>query len=277
MADIEINGLRITHQDCLSTGRPLVLVHGFTGNRLDFQDHFDALCALGRTVAYDHRGHGESSNAGRAEAYSFANLVDDLHRLLRVLDLDRVDLLGHSMGGMIALRYTLAYPEDVASLILMDTSARAPDGFDRSIFEAGGLLAQTAGMESLAEIAKSMAREDPRRPAASIAYERRIGSDEYWARHRRRLMAMDPFAFGALGTELCDQEPLTDRLGAIECPTTILVGDQDAPFLEPSSEMAAAIPGSRKVVIPAAAHSPQLENPSAWFASMRDHLAWVRS
>jgi pimeloyl-ACP methyl ester carboxylesterase len=277
MPDIEINGLRIAHQDCLSVGRPLVLVHGFTGNRLDFKDHFDALCGLGRTIAYDHRGHGDSSNVGRADAYSFANLVDDLHRLLRVLDLDRIDLLGHSMGGMIALRYALSYPEDVASLVLMDTSARAPDGFDRSIFEAGGLLAQTAGMESLAEIARSMAMEDPRRPAASVAYERRIGSEEYWARHRRRLTAMDPFAFGTLGAELCDQEPLTDQLAAIECPTTILVGDQDVPFLQPSSEMAAAIPASRKVVIPDAAHSPQLENPEAWWTAMCEHLDWARS
>ncbi len=276
MPDTTINGLKIVHDDCRSSGRPFVLVHGFTGNRQDFADHFDALCALGRTITYDHRGHGESTKVGSGDAYSFAHLVDDLGHFLRALEIETVDLLGHSMGGMVALRYALAHPDSVASLVLMNTSARVPDGFDRGIFVAGGELAAAEGMARLDEVAMSLAKEDPNRPAASIAYERKIGSEAYWARHRRRMMSMDPLAFGALGTEMCDQEPLTEKLSAIDCPTTIIVGNQDRAFLAPSEEMAAAIPGARMVVIPDAAHSPQLENPEVWFSAIREHLRWAR-
>ncbi len=277
MPEITINGLRFAHRDCRSPGRPFVLVHGFTGNHLDFRDHFDALCELGRTIAYDHRGHGESSKVEDREAYTFERLLEDLRHFLAALEVEEIDLLGHSMGGMIALRYALTHPENVASLVLMNTSARAPDSFDRNIFSLGGELAAAEGMEALAEIAKSLAEDDPKRPRASISYERVVGSEEYWGRHRRRMLAMDPLAFGALGVEMCDQEALTDRLSAIDCPTTIIVGAEDVSFLQPSEEMAEAIPGARKVVIPDAAHSPQLENPEAWFAAIREHLQWARS
>jgi pimeloyl-ACP methyl ester carboxylesterase len=188
MYEVSIDGLNIAYQDCGHAGRPLVLVHGFTGNRHDFRDHYDALCELGRTVAYDHRGHGDSANAGAADAYSFARLVADLKSFVDSLGLDEFDLLGHSMGGMVALRYVLAHPSDVGSLVLMNTSARAPDGFHRFVFTAGGELAIAEGMERLAEIAGSLAREDPNRPAASIAFERKIGSDAYWGRHRDRML-----------------------------------------------------------------------------------------
>lgn len=276
MPEISVAGLRLAYQECGGDGRPLLLVHGFTGNRNDFREHYAALCTMGRTISYDHRGHGESENAGAAAAYGFARLAEDLKEVVDALDLTEIDLLGHSMGGMVALRYALAHPGDVASLILMDTSARAPDGFQRFIFEAGGGLAIAEGMDRLAEIASSFAREDPNRPAASMAFERRIGTEAYWQRHRDRMRAMDPYAFGVLGLEICDQAPLTERLSEITCPTTIIVGEQDGPFLQPSEEMEAAIPGARRVVIPDAAHSPQLENPSAWLAAMRDHLRWAR-
>ena len=75
---------------------------------------------------------------------------------------------------------------------------------------------------------------------------------------------MDPDAFAALALELVDHTPLTDRLGEIHCPTLVIVGDQDVGFLAPADELARGIPGAVKVVIPRAAHSPQLENPSAW-------------
>ena len=54
--------------------------------------------------------------------------------------------------------------------------------------------------------------------------------------------------------------------------TLVMVGAEDLPFLAPSEEMARRIPGATRVTIPDAAHSPQLENPAAWSASIRAHL-----
>jgi pimeloyl-ACP methyl ester carboxylesterase len=57
----------------------------------------------------------------------------------------------------------------------------------------------------------------------------------------------------------------------------VMVGEEDRPFLEPAAQLASGIPHATQVTIARAAHSPQLENPSAWFAAVRDHLVRVRN
>jgi pimeloyl-ACP methyl ester carboxylesterase len=252
-----------------------VLVHGFTGFRDDFREQLPALTELGRTIVYDHRGHGDSTNTGAAASYSFAQLVDDLGAVLDALGVRHCDLLGHSMGGMLALRFALAWPQRVASLVLMDTAARAPDHMPRAPLAAAGAIARSQGMETLAELLRGRAADDPSRPEAERRLELEMGA-AFWERRRKRLVAMDPEAFAALALELVDHTPLTDRLSEIGCPTLVMVGEQDAGFVAPAEEMARGIPDARMVVIPGAAHSPQLENPDAWFTAIREHLARVR-
>jgi pimeloyl-ACP methyl ester carboxylesterase len=77
--------------------------------------------------------------------------------------------------------------------------------------------------------------------------------------------------------ELGEHAPVADRLGEIRCPTLVMVGAEDVPFLKAASEMTAGIRGARQVVIPDAAHQPQLENPDAWLDAIRDHLTLVRT
>jgi pimeloyl-ACP methyl ester carboxylesterase len=180
------------------------------------------------------------------------------------------------MGGMVALRLVLAHPERVASLILMDTSARAPDGFPRAPVAAAGTIARAEGMANLAALLRARAADDPRRPAAARRLESEMGAEAFWQRHHRRLTAMDPEAFASLGVMLVDQTPVTARLSEIACPTLIIVGEQDVPFRKPAEEFVERIPNSTCCVIPDAAHSPQLENPALWFDAVRGHLLRVR-
>jgi len=275
--EIAVNGVELVCFEIGSGERPFVLVHGFTGSSDDFREHLPALASLGRTVVFDQRGHGGSTNTGEASSYTFAQLVADLHALLGALAIERCDLLGHSMGGMVALRFALAHPDRVASLVLMDTAARAPDRLLRAPMAAGGAIARQDGMTALAELLRARAREDPNRPPASRRLEAEMGEEVFWERQRRRYAAMDPEAFASLGVLLADQEPVTHRLGEIRCPTRIIVGEQDVPFLGPSEELLRGIAGAVWTVVPDAAHSPQMENPGAWFAAIREHLSGVRS
>jgi pimeloyl-ACP methyl ester carboxylesterase len=275
MPSISINGVELAYDDLGRGERPFVLVHGFTGFRDDFREQLAALTALGRTIIYDHRGHGDSGHTGDPASYSFDQLVDDLRDLLDALGVPRCDLLGHSMGGMIALRFVLAHPQRVASLVLMDTAARAPDRMPRAPLAAAGAIARAQGMASLAVLLRGRAADDPARPDAERRLERELG-EAFWERRRRRLTAMDPEAFAVLALELVDQPSLTDRLHEIACPTLVIVGEQDAGFLAAADELERGIRGAQKVVIAAAAHSPQLENPAAWIAAIRRHLERVR-
>ena len=68
---------------------------------------------------------------------------------------------------------------------------------------------------------------------------------------------------------------LHDRLASLEMPVLVLVGEQDRPFVGSSERMAKAIPGARLVVIPDAGHSPQVENPEAWWAALTAFLEEV--
>ena len=75
---IMVNGIELAFDEHPGTTRPFVLVHGFTGAADDFGEHLEPLAALGRTIALDQRGHGDSSNTGDAMTYTLDQLVDDL-------------------------------------------------------------------------------------------------------------------------------------------------------------------------------------------------------
>ena len=124
---IALNGVELAVEE-LGPGRraerPLVLVHGFTGFRQDFAPAIDALLPhAGRIVTLDLRGHGASTNTGDAASYTLDALASDLLAALDALEIAACDLLGHSMGGMLAQRVALAAPARVASLVLLSTSA----------------------------------------------------------------------------------------------------------------------------------------------------------
>ncbi len=275
MPAITIHGAELIYEDIGIGARPLVLLHGLTGFRDDFRERLPALAGLGRTLLYDLRGHGDSANTGDAASYSFEQLVADLAALLEARDIARCDLLGHSMGGMVALRFALAYPARVGSLVLMDTAARPPDGMLRAPFAAAGAIARSDGMRTLAALLRARAGNESTRPAAERRLEAEWG-EAFWERRLRRLTAMDPEAFAALALEVVDHPSLLAHLGAITCPTTVLVGAEDTSFLAAADELAAGIPGARLITIPDAAHSPQIENPTAWLAAVCEHLQRVR-
>lgn len=253
-------------------GRPFVLVHGFTGSRDDFSDVLGELAAHRRVVTPDQRGHGGSTNTGDPASYTLACLVADLEGFLDQAEIPRCDLLGHSMGGMVALRLALAKPERVASLVLMDTAPGPLGTIPAPVREAGARIAREQGMAALFGILRSRTATDASLPLSTRRAMESAGADAWFARIERKLLAMDPEAFAALAAVLSDHESVESRLGELRMPTTVIVGAEDAPFLAPSERMARAIPGARHRVIPDAAHSPQIENREAWMEAIRAHL-----
>ena len=245
-------------------GEPLLLIHGFTGSKLDFHDELGGLADLRRLIAFDQRGHGETSNQ---RPYTLDVLVADLFGLLDVLEIDRCDLLGHSMGGMVALRAVLERPERFRSLILMDTSAAPLTLWPSSARQQMVTLVRERGCTALLD---AMRQADP--TASQQRGIDRLGEAEHWRRITVKLEQLDPEAFADLGDALADCPSLTGRLGEIGCPTSVLVGEQDAPFIAPSRTLAEGIPGAGLVIVPAAGHSPQYENEPAWRDAVRDHL-----
>jgi 2-succinyl-6-hydroxy-2,4-cyclohexadiene-1-carboxylate synthase len=273
---VRVGAIEIAYEEHGAGGRPFVLVHGFTGSRDDWREVLPRLAAQGRTLAPDQRGHGDSTNTGDAATYTLPQLADDLLAFLDAAGVARCDLLGHSMGGMVAQLAALARPERVASLILMDTSAEPIARATRGFFEAGGRIARESGMQALFDLARRAAQSGPGPSKPVLRTIERLGADAYWERIRRKMLAMDPIAFATLGVALSGEGGTVDRLAEIACPTTVLVGAEDEPFRRPAEVLAAGIPGARLVVIEDAHHSPQLENPEAWLDAVTAHLGRAR-
>ena len=114
---VSVNGVELAFEELGSGSTPLVLVHGFTGSRDDFSGQVAALGERFRVVTLDLRGHGDSTNTGTGASYTIEQLGDDLLAFLDAQGIDSCHLLGHSMGGMVALHLVLAHPARVASLL----------------------------------------------------------------------------------------------------------------------------------------------------------------
>jgi pimeloyl-ACP methyl ester carboxylesterase len=254
-------------------GRPLALVHGFTGAKEDLTDRLDELAARGwHVVAPDQRGHGASPKPDHEGAYSFDVFVDDLLALFDALGWqDRpVVALGHSMGGMVVQTAILRAPERFAGIVLMDTSHRTLKGVDPEVVELAAALARDEGMAAL--LAAQALVAGPPAPAHERLLATRPGYGEF---SDGKLLASSPAMYGAMLRAITDTVAGIDRLpdlGRVAVPALVLVGEQDRPFLKPSLRMADAIPDAELVVIADAAHSPQFEAPEAWWAALSSWL-----
>lgn len=255
---IPVNGIELSvvvHGD--ADGPALVLLHGFTGRAGDWDGVVDDLAVGRRVVTIDHRGHGESTNTGDAATYTFEQLALDLAGVVDHLGLDRFDLLGHSMGGIVSMLYVLAHPERVRSLVLMDTGSRpSRDETSAGFMRAGIERARAEGLTAVYEGLAPFLPDDESRAGVRTNFER-----------------MDPLAFAELGEALLTYRSMLDELATLTMPTTVLVGEHDTGLRGAADDLAATIPGATLVVIPDAGHSPQVENRSAWLEAVLTHLA----
>jgi pimeloyl-ACP methyl ester carboxylesterase len=100
-------------------GLPVVFAHSLAGNISHWQAQLDHLRPQRRAIAFDFRGHGRSDPA-RSRDYSVDGMAADIGAVVDVLDLQRFVLVGHSMGGGVALAYAGVHPQRVAGLFLVD-------------------------------------------------------------------------------------------------------------------------------------------------------------
>jgi pimeloyl-ACP methyl ester carboxylesterase len=244
---------------------PLILVHGFTGHRDDFIEIAPELAGQRRVIVPDLRGHGNSVETSGAYGWRFEQMVKDLIDFLDHLGIDRCDLFGHSMGGMLTLRLALAHPDRIRSLIFMCTAPELPASLSRKGFEVGSEIAAAHGIDRLQELMEKSGRENCSDSIASWG-------ERYWLHHRRRLRAMTPESFHGVGSAFFDSDSLVDRLAEIEAPTLVIVGEHDADFLPGADLFERHIQDATRVTIADAEHHPHQENKQAWKEAVEVHL-----
>jgi len=124
-------------------GQPVLFLHGLGGTRRSWGPQLAALSDRFRCIAWDMPGYG---NAAAVEPLTFRAIADHVVALLDHLDIDQVDVVGLSFGGMHALHTAIHYPGRIRRMVLADTSpAFGIDGTDKAEWMASRLAALDAG------------------------------------------------------------------------------------------------------------------------------------
>ena len=109
------------HYRELGEGQPLVILHGLFGNSDNWQTHAKKLSEYFRVILVDQRNHGHSDWSNE---FSYDLMAKDLNELFIDLNLKKAIVLGHSMGGKTAIRFTQLYPSKIEKLIVVDIGVK---------------------------------------------------------------------------------------------------------------------------------------------------------
>jgi len=286
-------GLAMRYMDIPAIGTPngktAVLLHGKNFCAATWEDTIRALSGAGyRVIAPDQIGFCKSSKPERYQ-YSFQALAENTHALLASLGLSGVVLIGHSTGGMLAARYALMYPDEVATLVLVN-----PIGLED--WKALGVPALS--VDQWIERERGLTAERIRAYEQSTYYagEWRPEYDR-WVTMLAGLMQGGGRDIVARNTGLIDDmittQPVVYEFPLIRVPTLIMIGLKDttaigkdaAPpevkaklgrYPELAQKTKAAIPGSRLIEFPDAGHAPQIQEPERFNAALIAALGEAR-
>ncbi|WJJ12231.1 alpha/beta hydrolase [Prescottella equi] len=236
-----VHGTRIVYDVWRPDGPPtgiLLLAHGLGEHARRYDHVVERLVGLGLVVyAPDHRGHGRSGGK-RIELHDWSEFLDDLHRLSGVAIAENPGLqrflLGHSMGGAIALSYALDHQDELSGLILSAPAVDVVGGKPRVVIEIGKILGRFApGIPVETLDAKSVSRD----PAVVAAYE----SDPLV--HHGKVKA------GIARGMILAAESFPARLPSLTIPVLLLHGTEDRLADVSGSRMIAAHAGSKDLTL----------------------------
>lgn len=263
----------VRHQrfHCLEWGEPsrppLLLLHGGNQSAHSFDLVSLHLADRFRIVAPDQRGHGDSEWS-RESDYTLGALARDAAALIRDRGLDRPIVVGHSMGGMVALLLAKLHPELLRGLVIIDV---APELSERGTAVIRDFVQRNVEFDDPEEFLDRVARYDPFRKrehmARTLKYNLlRRADGKYVSKHDRRRVE-NPFG---------DERVGLDCVARFDFPTLVVRGAESA-VLEPEAaeRFAARLPKGRLVTIPACGHNVHSQNTPGFLAAVVPFLESV--
>jgi pimeloyl-ACP methyl ester carboxylesterase len=254
MPKIDRDGVKI-HYEVHGEGPPLILTHGYSSTSAMWKGQVEALSKYCRLVLWDMRGHGQSDYPDDPSAYSEALTVGDIAALLDEVGAGKAIVGGLSLGGYMSLAFYRAHPSRVAALLIIDTGPGFKKDDAREVWNKRARdTAERFEREGL-EVLKSASRE-----RSTVSHRDAKG-----------------LALAARGMLTQRDARVIEVLHEIDVPSLVVVGADDTPFLGASDYMAAKIPGAKKVVIPAAGHAVNIDQPQAFIDAVLPFLASLPS
>lgn len=263
----EVNGAWL-YYEVAGSGHPVVLVHAGIADHRMWDDQFALFAQHYQVIRYDQRGFGQSTVPAGPFAFH-----DDLYLLLRQLDITRTSLIGVSLGGATAINLALAHPEMVKSLLVVGSGLGGlewppPSPEELALFSQVEEAGEAGDFATANEVEVHIWVDGPHRKPETV---------NPGVRERVREMNLQTFTRHEENEQAQPQElepPASERLGEIQAPALVMIGDQDVSSVQAIADrLAASIPGARKVVLPNTAHVPNMEQPEAFNQIVFDFLA----
>ncbi|MGE5813395.1 MAG: alpha/beta fold hydrolase [Acidobacteriota bacterium] len=261
----------------IGQGEPTIVLHGGP----DF-DHgyllpdLDRLKDAFRLIYYDQRGRGRSAEHVRPEEVTLSSDLEDLEELRQHFRLNKVTLLGHSWGTVLALEYALRYPTRVSHLVLLNPAPVSAS--DAAVLRKAYLEKLGGDMDSQQQIMASAAYKagDPDAVTARYRIHFKFALDRPEDYEKLMLRMRVGFASqgsaGILKARSVEAQLMRDtwevpgydllpKLRSLHIPTLVIVGEHDFIPVAIARHIAEAIPDSAFVTIPGCGHFAYLEKP----------------
>jgi pimeloyl-ACP methyl ester carboxylesterase len=265
------NGMRIAYVDSGNRhGRPVVLIHGYTDNARDWVPLIPYLDPRFRLIVIDDRGHGRS---GKPECcYARIDFAYDVRLLLDRLGIDKADIVGHSMGGIIAQTFAEFWPERTRRVVLISS----PGGSTAKCDAAAG-IAGAAGpqMDYRAEIARLKEPIDPESPFMIEWWSSPTPVDADFLRRQRRDAAAIPLkVWLAVLDQALGGADLQSTLPRLTAPVLLIWGGKDQ-IIGPRGRCALhqGLSSAEERTFPDYGHNPHWEDPAALAAVINPFLS----
>jgi proline iminopeptidase len=289
---VDAQGVFIYYKS-FGSGPPLLILHGGPGASHDyFLPQLVPLARMNRLVFIDERGSGKSPKLENPAGYTVDNMVEDVEAVRKALRLRKINLLGHSCGGVLAQAYALKYQENLKHLVLCSTfhstremnevfkamKARMPAELRERIdkLEAAGLYGHGKDYEKNRYPSEYMGAAWGEgyfpylyQKCPNPNYDPNSEGNMAWDVYREMWGSHGEFVIDGNLTSV----EYAGRLPSIKVPTLITVGDHDecAPSL--SREMTALIPGSKLVVLPESGHMTFVDQPRLFLEAVQSFLS----
>lgn len=288
---VDANGVLI-YYTAMGRGEPLVIVHGGPGASHDyFLPYLLPLMRRNRVVFIDERGSGKSQKLEDASQYTVENMVEDVEAVRIALGLGRINLLGHSFGGVVAEAYALKYQGNLRHLVLCSTFSSTKalnEVFQKMLANMSPELRERIqGLEKAGLFGKGPDFRKGRYPDEYMVAAWGEGYFSYLYQNRPDAN-YDPVANGIMSWDLyremwgSDGEfvvdgnlksvEYTDRLKTIHVPTLITVGDHDESDPAMARVMNQEIKGSKLVILPKSGHMTFVDQPGMFLSAVDEFL-----
>jgi pimeloyl-ACP methyl ester carboxylesterase len=240
-------GADVFYSDTGGSGPALVLAHGFLMDSSMFRPQIDALGDQVRIVAWDARGHGQTTDSGRP--FTYWDLALDALAVMDAAGVGHAFVGGMSQGGFSALRMALTAPARVDGLVLIGTTAAACAPGDAAGYRA--LFDAWFSEAPLAPVAEGLAGQ----LIGGTAADRAPWIAGWLASDRRRIAVASDC--------LIARDDVTERLGQITCPSLVIRGGQDQAFDRAAADaLCAGLPAAHELIeVPGAGHAVTWTDP----------------